>query len=164
MTINDVVEKAKETILIHGKHVPMLLVEGAKDNVLVPLHGLPRGDGWERVFSIHDYGIEMACDRPVGQLQKLFLIHEAWASAPTGGKIPTVDPSQDPKRQEVLLIVELDVPTNKQQSVAFELVRDKAGQLTLMQPLMEDGKIIQPEIVYSPLLSAFAKGYASISL
>ncbi len=163
MTINDVFEKIKETILKFGEPLPVLIVEGTKDGVVIPLQDLPGRDTSERVSSLRNYGAEMACERPVGQLQKVFLINQAWASRPKGGKLPTLPPSQDPQRQEVLLIVELDVSSTKQQSVAFELVRDKTGQLTLMQPLMEDGKIIKPDEVFSPLLPAFVQGYSIIS-
>ena len=163
MTINDVVEKAKGVILKFGDHPPFLIVEGTRDEIAIPLQDLPGRDTQERVSSLCNYGTEMACERPVGKLQKVFLVNQAWASKPEGGKMPTIRPSQDPHRQEVLVIVELDVPTSKQQSVAFELTRDKAGQLTLMQPLMENGKIIKPDAVYSPLLPAFVQGYSIIS-
>src|SRR5579872_3816805 len=109
MTINDIVEKVKETILRDGKHIPMFLVEGAKDGNVILLQDLPGRDTLERVSSMRNYGTEMACKCPVGQLQKVFMVHQAWASKFKGDKIPTLRAaSQDPQRQEVLIIVELD--------------------------------------------------------
>jgi hypothetical protein len=94
----------------------------------------------------------------LGVLQQVFLVSEAWLSrAPD--KASAVLPSQDPERQEVLLICGLDPQQSQMQIVVFRMLRDPQGKLTELQPMERaQAETMQAE---SPLLWAFVYGYAA---
>jgi len=70
MTINDVVEQVKETILRFGEHSPFLIVEGTRDGVVMDLY--PLGYCWRNQKPIflsaffgksHKGGLSCLCRR-----------------------------------------------------------------------------------------------------
>lgn len=148
-----VVNTAKETALKFGNHIPTLLIEGNRESVFVQLQNVPdTHDG--RVQQMFTLGLTLAHEGIIGTLKQVFYISEAWMSVPQDGKLPDVRPSQDPKRVEVLIIVQVKVPQPSTQMVLLEMVRDRQGQLTALKdfkPSAGQGR--------SPVVNAFVRGF-----
>ena len=72
------------------------------------------------------------------------------------GKIPETPPSQDPNRQEVLIISENDVTNNKTRTCIFKMMRDDQGEVRELQSMTKGMRSTESQ---SPLLEAIVNGY-----
>ena len=151
--VEAIVKIAKEIMTRYGSHVPMLFIIGEKGkvNTAFPDFGPNHED---KIRQMANMGVNIAGKHNVGQLKYLIFVVEAWMSIPKGGKI-TVQPSQDPKRKEVLIVTTLDVSQDKQEVVIYQMIRDKWGRLIELNRRPFSDEIT----VESPLLPAFIAGY-----
>lgn len=100
----DIAETAKRTFLKRGTHRPTLLLSfDGLPLVRRELMAFP-GTADQRQRALYQQGIMLAEQYQAYALQHVWFILEAWASPPT----PGVAASAHPKRQEVLLIAEID--------------------------------------------------------
>jgi hypothetical protein len=154
MTIHDVARRAEQVLLEHGHHVPMLVVEGTTQSLVVAMPDLPR-DSDEKAGRMLTTGYIVGRDDQVGELRQVFFIAEAWLSAATADKPPSVPPSRDPNRQEVLVISGRAVASRETELVLFQVLRDQQGKLRGLQEWPTD-----KGTAHSPLLEAFVAGFA----
>ena len=157
LSIEKVARLARETLLRDGRHVPTLIAEGSQSGAIIQFAEF--GDTFEkRQQQMTQAGFVLARDNAVGLFQQAFLISEGWMSMSEGDKPPTMPPSQDPNRKEVLTISGLQVDNQRLSMVVFEMIRNPEGRLTELksfEPAPKDEMSAE-----SPLLEAFVFGFA----
>jgi len=152
-----IIKVAKEAITRYGGHQPTLYIKGENGRVFTDFPDFsPDHEG--KLRQMANRGVTVACERSVGNLDYLIFVTEAWMGKPCKGE-PYVQPSKDPKRIEALCITTLDVRTNKQTMLAYQMVRDKTGNLIELKKLSFPDEVT----VESPLFPAFVAGYNLIT-
>lgn len=152
--VKSIIDFAKHSFLLHGSHEPMVFAKGTNGKVVVEMKNF--GDTLnQRELSMLNMGTTIACKRNVGDLDMIAIVTEAWM-----GTNLEVMPSQDPKRVEVLMINYLDVTTQQEKAVMFEIVRNKIGKPIDLRPWEEPSGSLE---VKGYLLPAFVRGYRAIS-
>jgi len=152
-----VVNLAKETALKFGNHLPTLIIEGKRESVFAQLDNVANTHEG-RLRQMFTLGATLGEQGVIGSLQQMFYISEAWVSmAQKGEMLPDVPPSQDPKRKEVLVIVNFHAQRQNMQMVMLEMVRDTEGQLVALPELQRSGQA--GEHAESPLVTAFVRGF-----
>jgi hypothetical protein len=155
MTMNQISAIAKEVMLKDGYHAPTLIVEGTKEGGILSLKHFP-DDPDEKHLAMQATGYNVGKKAELGELVRVFLISEAWVSMAKSGTLPSVRPSKDPNRREVLIISSLAVDRTTALTL-FHIERDAAGKvtgLTEFSPSPEDAPTMK-----SPLLDAFLHGF-----
>lgn len=151
--VSKIADIAKVVFLRDGYHIPMVFVKGEKDKAFIALEQF--GDTSEkRERDMLNCGTWFACKHNVGDLELIVFVSEAWI-----GTNLDVLPSQDPKRIEVLIINSLDVPTQEEKLLYFEVKRDPKGKVLDLKELALPEKVETK----GRLLPAFQKGYQTIS-
>ena len=152
MTIpEEIVETAKGCMLKFGQHPPMVYVHGTEKKVYMKV---PLGkDNPERCGILMRYGMYLANEGGVGNLEFVCYVSEGWASPP---RKTFTRPSLDPDRSEVLLINGLDVKANAQILETFVCIRDKHETVVELKPLPSPDGVVE---VKSNLLPSFVAGY-----
>jgi hypothetical protein len=160
LTIERVGRLAQEMTMREGSHVPLLIAEGDKDNVLFPIFELASSHE-DRVQQMFITGLMLAKSSGIGVLEQVFFVTEAWLSKAENGKIPEVPPSQDPERVELLTISNFNVATKETKMACLEMKRDEHGELN---ELADWGNLSFPETVNteSTLFAAFVQGFLGI--
>lgn len=155
LSLAEVSQRAKEVTLKDGEHAPTLMVEGNRAGSVMQFTELaPTHEG--RAQQMFTAGFWLAQQREIGSLSQVFFITEAWMSASQGGQLPTVMPSQDPQRLEVLIISQLQVVSQRKDVAIWEMQRNPEGQLVQLVAFnVEEDK----HQIESPLLSAFTAGF-----
>jgi hypothetical protein len=157
ISLERVVQAAKELALEQGGHTPTVMIEGSREIVALPIEHLEDSPE-ERVNQMYQLGFLLASFAIVGVLKQVFFIAEGWMNVTQDGKQPEIRPSQDPQRTEVLLISQLNVINDLAKVVLLEMKRDMNGTLYALENV--DGRLPEPESsVKSPLLEAFAIGF-----
>ena len=155
MRIEEVTGIACEVALRDGYHVPTVIADGREGPVIAQFQKLP--DTFEEcVALLRAAGEDVGSRGVVSDLQRLFLVVEAWVSLGDENRTPVTPPSQDPQRKEVLVISSLQVASQETGLVWMEMRRAE-GRLVALQDLAipEHVKLS----VRSPLLAAYAEGY-----
>jgi hypothetical protein len=151
--VQQIADLAKQIMLQDGYHSPIVFVKGTNGKVVIQLKSF--GDTSDkRVRDMLNAGTMTACKSNVGELDLIVFVNEAWM-----GRNIDVRPSQDPKRIEVLIINSLDVRTQEERLLPFEVKRDPKGKVSDLK------EMVLPEAVETKgrLLPAFQKGYQIIS-
>jgi hypothetical protein len=156
LTIEEVAEIAKETVLRDGYHIPTVLVSGSQQDVAIQIAEFA-DTSEERQRQMFYAGFTLAQEHVVGVPQQVFFISEGWASVGTANQPPMTPPSQDPNRKEVLVIAHSNILTVEDNVLTFEMLRDSEGKLVGLTQLHETTEGRQAE---SPLLRAFVVGFA----
>jgi len=150
--VKKIAEIAKALMLRDGYHAPIVFVEGTNGKVAVLLESFGNTNV-ERVRDMMKVGIKTAIECNVGELELIVFVNETWMS-----RNPDVLPSQDPQRQEMLMIHSLDARTQDEDMRGFEVIRDPKGQVVNLidwhQPASGGVK--------GNLLQAFQKGYQTV--
>ena len=154
MIIDEVLQYAREAISELGNHPPVLFAYGTTGKLIVPLMSLPDTSS-QRIIALAGLGGQVAEKKSVGVLTDVLLTSEGWMSRLGNRQAPSVPPSLDPKRMEVLVISSLDVTENRQEARAYEIVRDSAKKLTRLSPVNQ----LNAASGFTPMLAAFVKGY-----
>jgi hypothetical protein len=158
-TLEEIAEMSRRVLLKDGYHSTMLIVEGSKNGIVVQLQEV--GSTYdERRLQMFLIGMRLAAEGEIGVLQQAFFISEAWMSSSTH-QPPNVRPSEDPRRQEVLLVSQLKVNEQKLATLIYDMKRDKKGKLIGATPRTYERKdTIESR---SPLLEAFVAGYLGLA-
>jgi hypothetical protein len=144
--VEKIVRLAKEVMLAAGSHGPTVYLRGSDGKVAIGLEDF----GENKQLELINAGTWTALKHNVGELQLLIFVCEGWMSQNLG-----IRPSEDPKRIEVLIINVLDVATQEEQVIQFEIVRNKAKKvIDLREP-----DVPRTDSVKGRLLPAFQKGY-----
>jgi hypothetical protein len=151
--VKEITDFAKNVFLIDGYHAPTVIVKGTQTSAAIQLPKFG-ATASERQMDMLNTGTWLASKHNVGDLELIVHISEGWI-----GTNMNILPSQDPNRTEVLLINSLDVRTQEERLLIFEVKRDLKGTVT---DLIE---IVFPNDVSSKgrLLPAFLKGYQIVS-
>ena len=155
MHFHEVVAQAKASALKTGGHMPVLLLEGTKQSYVVALDTFP-DDSLEKRRTLFAVGYSVARNDKLGALVQVYFISEAWVSIIRQGTLPDVRPSQDPQRQEILVISCINLKEQTKEIAILSYVRDNEGRLIAIKDFGNEG--IQFE---SELLDAFLAGYRS---
>ena len=153
LDLDTLAEQAREVLLRDGYHAAMLIVEGSLKNLILQVSEL--GETHEdKLAQMFVAGLTLARMGDIGVLQQVFLITEAWLSLVEKNK-SFIQPSKDPKRKEILMITQMNVPENTMATRSYEMKRNKKGKLVqaLKRPQLEG------ETAESPLLEAFVMGF-----
>ena len=153
--LDDIVRLAEDVILRDGHHIPILLVEGTTDLMVMQLPGLP-DEPELRQAMLFEVGKLVTSTASVGRLRQVFMITEAWLSIEQEGKPVLKRPSEDPHRKEVLLVAAMYPATGKQALELREMIRAANGELMDLRILRPPGHATE---AVSPLLEAFVAGY-----
>jgi len=151
--VKAITDIAKQVFLKDGHHAPMVFVKGTTTKAAIQLARFG-ATASERELDMLNAGTWLACKHNVGELELIVFVSEAWM-----GTNLDVLPSQDPKRIEVLLINSLDARTQEENLLAFEIVRDRKGQVTNLK----DWSLPDKGSAKGILLQAFQKGYQIVS-
>jgi hypothetical protein len=162
LTLEQVIDQAREVILRDGEHVPTLIADGSRQSVVIPVPEM--GDTHdERRVQMFAAGFVLGHSRRLGVLRQVFFISEGWLSLAEGKSPPKMLPSEDPKRREVLFVSSLKLADHKADMAVFEMIRDSEGELIEIRPLPEvanrEAQIGKMD-VESPLLDAFTAGFS----
>lgn len=156
ITFEQVSHLARETLLRDGHHVPTLIIDGSARPVVVQIDGLaPTFEG--RAQQMFVAGQAIARDGHAGRLRSVYFVSEAWLSHAQEGKLPDVPPSQDPQRQEVLIVDGIEVKSRRTRVAIYEMLRDDQGHFREIRELnIPAESSLSSE---SPLLEAFLTGF-----
>jgi len=150
---------AQEILLRDGHHVPTLIVDGTRNPIVIQMEVLaPTFEG--RLQQMFITGQALAHEGTVGRPRSVYFITEAWLSQARDGILPSMRPSQDPQRKEVLMVNGLDRLTGKSQRVRlaiFEMMRDEQGALREIRNFSFPDK--PADAADTPLLEAFLTGF-----
>ena len=155
LTFEQIADAAKEHLLSHGSHPPLLVLDGDAKTVGVDLEFPKRAERRQELLYV--IGLGVARTGIVGALRQVFLISEAWMNTVEPGQPFTVMPAGDPKRREVLLISSLRLEARQTRMAIMEMRRDRDGmvrELTDVSPEVADDPTAE-----SPLLNALVDGY-----
>lgn len=157
LSIEQIAGSAREQLLRDGEHPPTLIAEGSRQATITEFESL--GSTFqEREHQMMQAGFLLARDADFGMLKQAFFISEAWMSEAPMDKPPTVSPSQDPNRKEILTVSDLTVADFQVRIVVFEMVRDRQGKLTEVKAF---ASFADPLVnAQSPLLEALLFGFA----
>src|SRR5437764_1208000 len=134
MDITTILQTAKDTILAHGEHMPMLYVEckGSRDITLLALAGFGDESGTslakqKQLFLIgRMYGLE----HKGKEVSQVCFVCEAWASSYPADQAHFAHPapSKDPNRREVLTVQVMNADSIKRELTCsmyvVEMLRD----------------------------------------
>ncbi len=157
MHFHEAVAKAKGVALQLGTQVPFLWVEGTKQEYALWLHTLP-DDPLDKYRLFFKAGRTVARDKELGKLVQVFFISEAWLSIVRQGKLPDIRPSEDPQRQEVLIVSCFNLKNHTKDISVLSYMRDKKGKLIAIKELSSGNAGLQ---FASSLLDTFLAGYHS---
>jgi hypothetical protein len=150
--VENIMRLVQKIMLETGSFQPTVFVKGSERRIAVELQGFGKHD--DKRKDMLNAGVMVATKHNVGELETLVFVSEAWM-----GMNMNIMPSQDPKRVEVLIINSLDVATQEEQMIQFEIVRNKQKKvIDLKKPDLPDGVTVK-----GTLLPAFLKGYQIIS-
>ena len=160
LTLEIVAQRVSESTLEHGGHQPTLMIEDTENQLAILQFGNLPDTFAEREQQMFATGFALAQSGSIGTLKQMFFVTEGWMSLMTGDKAPERRPSQDPDRQEVLLITQMDVHHRQQGLAIFEMIRDAAYELQALNRYSFEGAVGE-ERMDSPLLDAFVWGYGA---
>ena len=159
ITFEQVTRLAREVLLRDGHHVPTLIVDGTRHPIVIQLEILvPTFEG--RLQQMFVTGQALAHEGTAGRLRSVYFITEAWLSQARDGILPSMRPSQDPQRKEVLMVNGLDRLIGKSRRVhlaIFEMVRDEQGTLREIRNFSFPDE--PADAADTPLLDAFLTGF-----
>ena len=152
-------QMATDTLLKHGSHYPMLLLDGSRENALHLLAGFAQAEsGTERQMQMFALGRQSATTNDWGDLRQAFFMMEAWFS--DRSQNPSVRPSEDPNKREGLLVESYNFQTDQYNIALFEIIRTGLDQVDLLDITEEQTKGEPVTEENSPTLAAFVKGYS----
>jgi hypothetical protein len=163
MELATIVKQAERTLLHEGRHLPIVLVafEGLPALVPCPLSPFPATPE-QRQYVMFLKGKQLADQYSTQRVQRLWFISEAWMRDIRLHPQNDGMPARPPKRQEVLLILELDASTPElaQQIALRAMRRTRTGKLKGMHPIDEIASANATVTLMSVAVLAFLAGFA----
>ena len=155
LTLDAVVTVARRVTLQQGGHIPTVIAEGDRSSIQVQIDPIaPTFEEREQQFFLMGYALSQ--NGHIGVLSQAFFICEGWMSKPVKGKMPRTLPSQDPQRQEVLMVSHFDVQQAKSDAAMFIMQRNSKQKLLALVPEVLPKESLE---VANPLLEALALGF-----
>lgn len=152
LTLEAVARQASEIMLRDGFHLPTILIEGSRQTAILQLPGMS-GTPTERLYHLYAAGWSLGQSEGIEGIRDLFFVTEAWMSLADKS---LQRPSDDPKRQEILLIYRLHASTNQKGLIAFELIRDRANKVIDLLEVINETVATDAN---TPGLDAFLAGF-----
>lgn len=162
MDLITLVQQAETRLLREGRHDATIVVAFEADLPIAQERVVPfPATSEQRRHVLFLKGKQFASRYGTQRLATIWFVNEAWMSKAIP-HAPFVDPSRDPHRQEVLVVVELDVtpPAFAQRIEVRQMKRNRYGKLKAVQPLPD---LSFPDVVSSVLglpALAFLAGFA----
>ena len=148
---------ARKTTLANGHHAPTLIVVGEMKGEIIQLQ-FEDADSNARQSLMKVIGMDMAMQKRLGELRRLFLVTEGWLEKQEKPLEEITPPPDDLNRIEILVIAKLDLPTNQAAMKIYEMLRGEDGGLRELVQVDLD----EPEgKTRAYLLEKFAEGYQS---
>jgi len=148
---------AKEITIQDGHHVPILIVEGSRRLAVSHIQEMPETHG-ERLRLMQLFGQAAAESGKFGRLEQIFFVSEGWMSVAAQENPPSIRPSQDPERKEVLIVSGLEARGRRTRLRIFEMVRN-GDQEVVDLPELSSSQAAEAT-AQVPLLDAFVQGFA----
>jgi hypothetical protein len=167
VNIPDIVQMAKDSILEHGEHRPELHIEYKDEERAIAIFAdFPYKTAFERKQALFVTGRKIGLESKDKEIAQVVFIIEAWVSTQKRGEPrPSMPPSEDPNRKEVLLIQLLEpnkvTHSLKQSLHVVEMLRDGSGKLV---DLLHDREEMNVDNTSSNLLTSFLAGFESAKL
>ena len=140
MIFSEVVEGAGRTLLRSGEHRPTILVafEGLPTPVRRTLRSFP-ATAEQRQHVLFLEGQQLGNQYSTWKVQRVWFISEGWMSLADPHRWQAISPSRDPKRREVLLVLELDATSDdlKQRLEIREMRRNTKKKLKALSAVPE---------------------------
>lgn len=156
ITFELVTQLAQEVLLRDGFHAPTLLVDGSANPVAIQIDQLaPTFEG--RAQQMFVAGQTLAHTGSAGRLRGVYFVSEAWLSQAQDGRPPSMRPSKDPQRKEVLMVNGLEINPRQVRLAIYEMFRDRAGALREIKPW--ENPVDPDDAADTPLLEAFLAGF-----
>lgn len=168
MIFTEVVEGAQRTLLRTGEHRPTILVafEGLSTPVRRTLRSFP-ATAEQRQHVLFLEGQLVGNQYSTWKVQRVWFISEGWMSTTDPSCLHPIAPSRDPKRREVLLVLELDATSDgfKQRIDLREMRRNKKKKLKALiaVPELACTPEQQPVTPHGVLALAFLTGFAEVA-
>ncbi len=160
MNIAAITDHAKEFLLKHGKHPPVVFVEmeGDESPYILPFANFPFNRTEEREQALFQaarhFALKMRRQLKGKKVMALAFAIEAWGRKQKPGT-PYIRPTNAPDRVEILAVTMLDVASMETTASIYEMVR-AGGSLDLVT-------LGEPDKAKSSLLSAFLTGIQTAS-
>lgn len=148
---------AQETTLAHGFHTPTVIAVGSKQLEIIQIP-FEVAEPETRQSLMKVIGMDMATQKRMGELMKLFLVTEGWLGRPASTEAEFIPPHEDPNRVEALIVAMLDVQSDWAEMNLYEMKRGIDGDLTELVSIDLGGDDGQTRAY---LLEKFAEGYQS---
>ena len=155
LTIEDVAGLAREIMLRDGTHVPLVILESDTTTLATILDPMP-DTHLERWNSFYMMGFTLGENSQLESIRQVFFVTEAWMTSAAPDCSPTLPPSQDPQRLEVLTIAHYDAEMQRSHLLIYEMVRQE-GQLVDLHAHSENEKLDNE--VHNPLLTGLVRGF-----
>lgn len=168
MDFTQVVEDAQRTLLRAGEHRPTILVtfEGLSAPIRRTLRSFPATAG-QRQHVLFLEGKLVGNQYSAWKVQRVWFISEGWMSTTDPYCLDPIAPSQDPKRREVLLVLELDASSGslKQRIDIREMRRNKKKKLKALIAVPELSSASGQEAVtpHAVLALSFLAGFSEVA-
>ncbi len=155
----EITRTAKELTIQNGQHMPLLIIEGSRNQIICQVQAIPDTHGM-RMEMMRIFGQAAAKSGKVGRLEQVFFISEGWMSVASEGKLPDLSPSQDPLRKEVLIVSGQDLKEGKKSLKLFEMIRNQFQRVIELPELTPPQE--KEEAIEIPLVDAFVEGFQQV--
>jgi hypothetical protein len=161
MDIDTLLAQAAETLFRHGSHRPTLCIdlEGMATPLVSSFRFFP-ASAEQKQELLYQRGRRLAGRYGQRKVQRVWFVTEAWVNKRAPGTA-FVAPSLDPRREEVLLVLEVHAtsPDWRQTLAGRKMIRNEAGRLIDLHPLADHLPKDEENAVTSELLLAFLAGF-----
>jgi hypothetical protein len=142
--LNEVVQDATAQMLKFAYHPPTLFISGTKSRMGYTFTTF-QGNMEQQTSAMTDIGKEMVQKHPeLGTLEHVFFVTHITGSV----------------KKEGLIIHGLEISTNKQSAVAYEVIRDKQKNFRELKHI----PIPQETVPDNPWIRAFVTGFQEVAL
>lgn len=158
LSLQEVTDAAKETLLEQGAHAPLVIADGEREAVFTHIEQMSP-DQEERLSQMLLLGLLLAETGKVGVLYQVFFITEGWLGSATRHRSALQRPSQDPERKEILVVSHQIVHPRQTHIAMSEMKRDATGRLIRLENFNPYSAPLDTVKAESPLLDAFTTGF-----
>lgn len=163
MDITKAIQSACESTLKHcGQHAPTLLLQGSNSELSCHIDNFPENRE-QKLSTMFLFGFTVGESKAVGALQHILFISRGWLvdnSMETSPPVP--DPSQDPRRKDVLIILSHKLEPNQTELTLFEILKygeETPVDLIAINKPQAIGSHPNEEKIGSSLIDAFLEGF-----
>ena len=166
MDLATLLTQAEAQLLQYGTHPPTLIValEGLPNPIRQTLTPFP-GTSQQREDVLYLKGRQFAHQHGHRRIQRAWFICEAWMSVMQPNAPTRIAPSLDPRRREVVFVIELDATSTvlSQQCGVREIKRAHSGKIRELLPITDLSTDEKSQDLSGVLLLCFLDGFAQAS-